>query len=117
MSEIRKLICLLLVLLVPLLQVLLLELQVLLLLVLLLVRQVLLVPLQELLQELQFFLRSQQMRLSLQERGIQKTFSLLCLFCCLIIDSFISSRIIKKNSDFPKVYCKAGYVIIFHIPP
>ncbi|MEI6639839.1 MAG: hypothetical protein WCL46_08980 [Chlorobium sp.] len=55
------------------------------------VRQVLLVPLllvrqvrqvlpQELLQELQFFLRSQQMRLSLQERGIRKTFSLLCLF-------------------------------------
>jgi len=47
-----------------------------LLLVLLVPQVLLLVPL----QELQFFLRSQQMRLSLQEREIQKTFSLLCLF-------------------------------------
>jgi hypothetical protein len=34
----------------------------------------------ELLLELQFFLHSQQKRLNLQERGKQKTFSLLWLF-------------------------------------
>ena len=52
-------------------------------LLLVLLRQVLLVllvPQLELLLELQFFLHSQQKRLNLQERGKQKTFSLLCLF-------------------------------------
>ncbi len=71
-----------------------------------------------LLQELQFFLRSLRKRLSLKERGIRKVFSLLdYYFCCLIIDSFISSRILKKNSDFSKAYCMAEYAKYFHIPP
>jgi len=50
----------------------------------------LLVRLQELLQELQFFLHSPRKKLSLIKRGIRKIFSLLDIFCCLIIDSFFS---------------------------
>ena len=74
--------------------------------------------LQELLQELQFFLHSLRKKLSLKERGIRKVFSLLdYYFCCLIIDSFISSRILKKNSDFSKAYCMAEYAKYFDIPP
>ena len=93
----------------------LLVLQVLLVLAQLLVLQELLLVL---LQELQFFLRSLRKRLSLKERGIRKVFSLLdYYFCCLIIDSFISSRILKKNSDFSKAYCMAEYAKYFHIPP
>ena len=83
----------------------------------LLVLQELLVLLLVLLQELQFFLHSLRKKLSLKERGRRKIFSLLDIFCCLIIDSFISSRILKKNSDFSKDYCMAEYAKYFDIPP
>jgi hypothetical protein len=91
------------------------------LLVLLVLQELLVLPqLQELLvllQELQFFLHSLRKKLSLKERGRRKIFSLLDIFCCLIIDSFISSRILKKNSDFSKDYCMAEYAKYFDIPP
>ena len=83
----------------------------------LLVLAQLLVLLLVLLQELQFFLHSLRKKLSLKERGRRKIFSLLDIFCCLIIDSFISSRILKKNSDFSKDYCMAEYAKYFDIPP
>ena len=92
-------------------------LQVLLVLQELLVLAQLLVLLLVLLQELQFFLHSLRKKLSLKERGRRKIFSLLDIFCCLIIDSFISSRILKKNSDFSKDYCMAEYAKYFDIPP
>ena len=93
---------------------------------LLLVLQVLLEPLLLVLQvlllvrlqELQFFFAQPTKETELKRKRNTRNFFIAGYdFCCLIIDSFISSRILKKNSDFSKDYCMAEYAKYFDIPP